>query len=48
MKPNNSIIGIIQIFITAPPVAIKSIKFIDTSIEIIDMRLIPIAVFNAL
>ena len=48
MKPNNNIIGITQIFIIAPPVAMISTKFIETSMEIIDIRLMPMAVFNAL
>ena len=34
--------------ITAPPVAITSTTFIDTSIDTIDIRLIPIAVLNAI
>jgi hypothetical protein len=47
IKPTISIIGITHHVNFAPPVAIKSVKFMATSIEIIEIMDIPMAVWNA-
>ena len=47
MNPATSIIGTTHQFSIAPPVKIKSVKFIATSIETIEISDIPSAVFRA-
>ena len=48
MKPATSIIGTAHQVSKAPPVSIKSVRFIATSIEIIEIKDMPNAVFNAI
>ena len=48
MKPATSISGTAHQVSKAPPVSIKSVRFIATSIEIIEIKDMPNAVFNAM
>ena len=48
MNPTVSMIGITHHVNIAPPVKITSVMFIASSIDTIDIKLIPNAVFKAL